>query len=71
MGDGEQESELGVIRTAIMIDFVPVPTRTPPPFTISSSQAHRQLWVQIHMRYARMAHTLSVSFPTRTALIFF
>lgn len=38
MGDGEKESELcsvcsvGVIRTAIMIDFVPVPTRTPLPF---------------------------------------
>lgn len=60
MRDGELESELGVIRTAIMIDFLP--TRTPLPFTISSSQAHRQLWVQIHMRYARTAtHFLCLS----------
>lgn len=53
MGDGEKESELcsvcsvGVIRTAIMIDFVPVPTRTPLPFffffPVSPSRAHRQL----------------------------
>lgn len=42
----ERASELcsvcsvGVIFTAIMIDFVPVPTRTTLPFFISSSQAH-------------------------------
>ena len=59
----ERESELcsvcsaGVIRTAIMIDFVPVPTRTPLPFSISSSQAHRQLWVQMHMHNARRTCT--------------
>lgn len=47
----DRESELcsvcsaGVIRTAIMIDFVPVPSPTPLlffPLTISSSQAHAQ-----------------------------
>lgn len=70
---GETESELcsvcsvGVIHTAIMIDFVQVPTCTLLPFSVSSSQAHRQ----IHKHYARRTHTLSVSFPTRTALIFF
>lgn len=42
--DGEQESEPGVIRTAIMIDSVPVRTRTPLPFTF-------MLWVQIHVGY--------------------
>lgn len=77
VGDGEKESELcsvcsvGVIRTAIMIDFVPVPTRTPLPFffffsrlPLPGSQAAQG------GRYTRRTHTLSVSFPTRTALIF-
>ena len=53
----ERESELcsvcsvRVIHTAIMIDFVPLPTRTPLPFSIFFSQAQSQLWVRVHMLY--------------------
>lgn len=61
-------SSVGVIRTAIMIDFVPVPTCTPLPFLhLLLAATQSALWLLIHMHYAGRARTLFVPFPAKTA----